>query len=129
MCFFEGIQHSAPCNRTDSTCAWYAFLLVSKVKFLSIKTVFFKATKAWDALLFIPQYLHPYIQPEVAIIDQRYRNSSTKHNHHHLLSLSTVILPDTMYLVLGVLTVCSKSLQIQVHCTMILPNRQLHSSP
>ena len=78
MCLFKGIQHSVPYNKIDSTQAWYTFLLVFKAKFLSLKTGFFKAPKAWDAFI-IRLSTSTFILPEAAIRDPRYGNSSTQH--------------------------------------------------
>ena len=116
MCLFKGIQHSAPYNNIDSTQAWYTFLLVFKVKLLSLKTVFFKAPKAWDALI-IHLSTSASILPEAAIRDPSYENSSTQHKSPpstdiDSLSLSTLILPETICLVLGALTVSPKLLQV-----------------
>ena len=90
MCFFNGIQHSASYNRTDSTQTWYTPLLIFKIKFLSLKSVFFKTPKTWDAFLFISHHLATSIQPEAAISEIQVMEILQHSINHHLPLILTL---------------------------------------
>ena len=80
----QSIQHSVPYNKIDSTQAWYTFLLVFKVKFLSLKSGLFKAPKAWDALIIRLSTSHTHTNTHTHIHTHIHTYTHTyTHTHVH----------------------------------------------
>ena len=126
MCFFNGIQHSASYNRTDSTQTWYTPLLIFKIKFLSLKSVFFKTPKTWDAFVIhisSSSYIHPTRSSYSYIRDPRYGNSSTQHKSPPFTDIDSL----SLYTLIHIMSVCTNNQSKITTDILILPNRQLYS--